>query len=35
MEAEDYLGVGRSDTQDIPPWHGNIVLLSVGYVQVF
>jgi len=35
MEAEDYLGVGRSDTPDIPPWHGNIVLLSVGYVQVF
>jgi len=31
LEVEDYLNVGQSSTTQIPPWRGNIVMLSAGY----
>ena len=35
LEVEDYLNVGQSNTTQIPPWRGNIVLLSAGYTFMF
>jgi len=35
LEVEDYLNVGQSNTTQIPPWRGNIVLLSAGYTFLF
>jgi len=35
LEVEDYLNVGQSNTTQIPPWRGNVVLLSAGYTFLF
>jgi len=35
LELEDFLNVGQSNTTQIPPWRGNIVLLSAGYTFLF
>jgi len=35
LEVEDYLNVGQSNTAQVPPWRGNIVMLSAGYTFVF
>lgn len=35
IEVEDYLNVGETSSTQIPPWRGNIVLLSAGYTFLF
>jgi hypothetical protein len=35
VEVEDFVNVGDSSTTNLPPWRGNIVLLTAGYSYVF
>jgi hypothetical protein len=35
LELEDYLNVGQSNTSTVPPWRGNVLLLSAGYSFLF
>ena len=35
LEAEDYLNVGETSSNQIPPWRGNVFLLSAGYTFLF
>lgn len=35
LELEDYLNVGPSTSNTVPPWRGNILLLSAGYSFLF